>query len=84
PDDMLTRLDPRHAAILAGLNQASVTNTFGFSTSTFWPPKTELHLIEEIEKVWAGDMTSNDYLQGMQSLLDEELAAGDVPSIPVR
>jgi raffinose/stachyose/melibiose transport system substrate-binding protein len=84
PEDRLTDLDPRHAAILAARDQASASNTYGYTTSTFFPPKTDLYLIESIEKVWAGDMTSVEYLQGMQAQFDEELAAGDVLPIPAR
>jgi raffinose/stachyose/melibiose transport system substrate-binding protein len=82
--DRLTGLDPRHAAILAARDQASATNTYGYTTSTFFPPKTDQYLIEAIEKVWAGDMTSEEYLRGMQAQFDQELAAGDVLPIPAR
>jgi raffinose/stachyose/melibiose transport system substrate-binding protein len=84
PKDKLTGLDSRHAAILAALNEASASNTYGYTTSTFWPPKTESYLIETIEKVWAGDVTAEAYLQGMQAQFDEEKASGEIPTIPAR
>jgi raffinose/stachyose/melibiose transport system substrate-binding protein len=84
PADKLTGLDPRHAAILAALNEASAANTYGYTTSTFWPPKTDTYLFEAIEKVWAGDMTAEEYLKGIQVLFDEEKATGDIPTIPAR
>ena len=84
PQDRLSGLDPRHAAILAARNQASATNSYGYTTSTFFPPKTDLYLIEAIEKVWAGDITAEEYLRGMQEQFDEERAAGDVLPIPAR
>ncbi len=84
PPDRLTGLDPRHAAVIAARDQASVTNTYGYATFAFFPPKTEQYLIESIEKVWAGDLTAEEYLQGMQAQFDEELAAGDVLAIPAR
>jgi raffinose/stachyose/melibiose transport system substrate-binding protein len=84
PADKLTGLDPRHAAILQALNDASSANNYGYTTWTFWPPKTETYLIETIEKVWSGDMTPDEYLQGMQKQFDEEKAAGDIPPIPAR
>jgi raffinose/stachyose/melibiose transport system substrate-binding protein len=84
PQDQLTGLDPRHAAILAALNEASAKNDYGYTTWTFFPPKTEQYLIETIEKVWAGDMTSADYLQGIQDQFDQEKAANAIPPIPAR
>jgi raffinose/stachyose/melibiose transport system substrate-binding protein len=84
PADKLTGLDPRHALVLQKLNDASANNDYGYTTWTFFPPKTETYLIETIEKVWSGDMTVDQYLQGMQDQFDQEFAAGDIPPIPKR
>lgn len=84
PQDQLAGLDSRHAAILAALNDASAKNNYGYTTWTFFPPKTEQYLIETIEKVWAGDMTADEYLKGIQDQFDQEKAAGDIPPIPAR
>ena len=46
---------------------------YGYTTWTFWPPKSETYLIEEIEKVWAGDMTVEEYLQGLQDIFDDRV-----------
>jgi raffinose/stachyose/melibiose transport system substrate-binding protein len=84
PEERLASIDPRHAAILTALNQASAANDYGYTTWTFFPPKTDTYLIETIEKVWAGDMTVEEYLQGMQTQFDVEKTAGDIPPIPAR
>ncbi len=84
PAESLSGLDPRYAAILEAMNQASQANNYGYTTWTFWPPKSDVYIYEEIEKVWAGDMTVDEYLQGLQVLFDEETAAGAIPPIPVR
>ena len=39
---------------------------------------------EEIEKVWAGDMTVEEYLQGLQTTFDQEVAEGAVVPVPAR
>jgi hypothetical protein len=41
-------------------------------------------LIEEIEKVWAGDTTPTQYLQDLQTQFDAEKSAGAIPPIPSR
>ena len=43
-----------------------------------------VYFYEEIDKVWAGQMTTEEYLQGLQDLFQEELTAGDIPPIPER
>jgi raffinose/stachyose/melibiose transport system substrate-binding protein len=82
--DLLSELDPRHARMVEGLNEASAANNYGYTTWTFWPPKSDVYIYEEIEKVWAGDITVEAYLQGLQDLFDQELEAGDIPPLPER
>ncbi len=82
PKNSTTGLDPRFAKAFAGLTQASDEGNYGYTTWTFWPPKSDVYIYEEIEKVWAGQITSEQYLQGLQDLFQEELEAGDIPPIP--
>lgn len=77
-------LDPRHADILAALNDASAANNYGYTTWTFWPPRSNTHLAEAVEQVWAGDATAEEYLAELQELFAAELAEGKVPTIPPR
>jgi raffinose/stachyose/melibiose transport system substrate-binding protein len=80
----LTGVDPGLTEILAAMNEAFAANTYGYTTWTFWPPATETYLIEEIERVWAGEITPEEYLQGHQERFDAEREAGAVPPIPER
>ena len=72
------------AEINASLNEAYAANNYGYTTWTFWPPESETYLIEEVEKVWAGDVTVEDYLAGHQEKFDAERAAGAAPPVPAR
>lgn len=80
----LEGLDPRYAEILDEMNEASEAGDYGYTTWTFFPPRSDVYIYEAIEEVWAGDMTPEEYLQGLQSIFDEELEAGDIPPIPER
>jgi raffinose/stachyose/melibiose transport system substrate-binding protein len=80
----LAGVNPGLAEILAALNEAFAANNYGYTTWTFWPPESETYLIEEIEKVWAGEMTAEEFLQGHQEIFDAEREAGAVPPIPER
>jgi raffinose/stachyose/melibiose transport system substrate-binding protein len=82
--DALSGIDPRAAAVYEAMGKASDAGTYGYTTWTFWPPKSDIYIYEEIEKVWAGEMTPQQYLEGLQTLFDEELNAGDIPPIPQR
>lgn len=84
PEGALEGLDPRYADIIDAMNQSSQAGDYGYTTWTFWPPRSEIYLYEEIEKVWSGDITAEQYLQGLQTLFDEELGTGDIPPIPAR
>ena len=80
----LTGVDPRTVRMAEALSKASEANNYGYTTWTFWGAKSNLYMYEEIEKVWAGQMTAEEYLEGLQELFSEELAAGEVPPIPTR
>ncbi len=66
------------------MNEAAAANNYGYTTWTFWPPQSDLYIYEEIEKVWAGDLTVEEYLQGLQTLFDQEVAEGAVVPVPAR
>jgi raffinose/stachyose/melibiose transport system substrate-binding protein len=80
----LEGLDPRVASAFAALTEASDEGNYGYTTWTFWPPKANIYIWEEIEKVWAGQMTTEQYLEGLQALFQQELEAGDIPPLPAR
>ena len=84
PSELLTDLDDRQARMIERLNEASGGGSYGYTTWTFWPAKSETYLIEEIEKVWAGNIDVATYLQGLQDIFAQELADGAVPPIPSR
>jgi raffinose/stachyose/melibiose transport system substrate-binding protein len=83
-EDALGQLDPRHSGLLQALNETTAAGAYGYTTWTFWPPEAENYLIEEVEAVWAGDLTAEDYLAGHQETFDEGRADGSVPPIPAR
>lgn len=82
--DELEGLDPRSADIIEAMNESSDAGDYGYTTWTFWPPRSDVYIYEEIERVWAGDISVEEYLAGLQEVFDEELEAGDIPPIPER
>ncbi len=82
--DVMAELDPRIARLYAELSDASANDRYGYTTWTFWPPKSDVYIYEEVERVWTGEITAMEYSEGLQELFAEELAAGDIPPIPTR
>ena len=82
--DVLKDIDARAARLFESLGKASDANNYGYTTWTFWPPKSDVYIYEEIEKVWAKEISAGEYLTGLQTLFAEELTAGDIPPIPER
>jgi raffinose/stachyose/melibiose transport system substrate-binding protein len=79
--EALAGLDARQLKIIQDLNAAS-SSSIGFTTYTSWGPKSKDYMETEIEKVWAGDETADEYLTGLQVIFDKELAAGELPPLP--
>ena len=84
PEDAMEGLDSRVSRAYAALSEASADDRYGYTTWTFWPPKSDVYIYEEVERVWTGEITVMEYLEGLNELFAEELAAGDIPPIPPR
>jgi len=82
--DMLEGVDPRMAGMIVALAEASDAGNYGYTTWTFWPPKSDVYIYEEIERVWAGEIGPREYLEGLREIFDQEFAAGEMPPIPTR
>jgi raffinose/stachyose/melibiose transport system substrate-binding protein len=82
--DMLEGIDARQARLFEAIGQASDAGNYGYLTWTFWPPKSDVYIYEQIELVWDGQITAEDYLTGLNEVFVEELEAGDIPPIPLR
>lgn len=72
-DQFPSDIDKRAARLYSDVPQ---TTNLGYSTWTFLPAKTNSYLITEFDKIVTGDMTSAEYLAGLQSTFDAESADG--------
>lgn len=82
--DMLDGIDERQARLFEAIGEASDAGNYGYLTWTFWPPRSDVYIYEEIELLWDGQITTEDYLAGLNDVFAEELEAGDIPPIPLR
>jgi raffinose/stachyose/melibiose transport system substrate-binding protein len=77
-------LDSRIARAFEAIADASNAGNYGYTTWTFWPPSSDVYIYEEIERVWDGQITTAEYLEGLNAVFAEELAAGEIPPLPER
>ncbi len=52
----------------------------GYTTWTFFPPKTRNYLFESMEAVIVGGLSADDFVAGIQPLLDSE--RDTIPALP--
>ena len=77
-------VDPRMSNALDDMNEAFAAGNYGYTTWTFFPPKSLAYVYENIELVWLGETTAMQYLEGLDAIFQEELIEGVVPPIPER
>ena len=57
---------------------------YGYTSWTFWPAEAETQLWKDVELVWSGEETAEQYLAKQQELWDKARTEGGVPPIPAR
>ena len=57
---------------------------YGYCTWTFWPADAGVHIWKDMEVVWAGDISVEDYLYDHQKLWDKARKNGDTLPVPLR
>jgi len=77
-------LDPRTVAVFDALNAAFAEGNYGYTTWTFWPAKTQNYMQQEVERLWLGELTVEEFLEGADEVFQEELSEGNLPPIPAR
>ncbi|WP_417580934.1 ABC transporter substrate-binding protein [Pelagibacterium sp.] len=55
---------------------------YGYTTWTFWPPKSEQYIINGVEELWLDRATPEQFLSGLQNEFAAEFTAGAVPPLP--
>jgi raffinose/stachyose/melibiose transport system substrate-binding protein len=74
---------PLFTRSMANLAEAVAKGEYGYTSWAFFPPETGDYTIE-IEEVWLGRQTPEQFLEQMQSTFEREKADGLVPALPPR
>jgi len=73
--------DPRISRFHKDFAKVTSEGHYGYTTWTFWPAEADTELWKDIEQVWAGSMTPEDYLAAHQAAWDK--AISDKKTLPV-
>jgi len=82
PTDFPADMEERWARFVSDLAAAVSGGNYGYTTWTFWPPRSDVYIYEGIESVWSGELSPNDYLANLDAIFREEIADGKIPPIP--
>jgi raffinose/stachyose/melibiose transport system substrate-binding protein len=82
--DVFTQGDPRSARIYSAYAEAAADGRYGYTTWGFFPGETNVYIYEQIQRVYLGELTPEEYLEGLQEVFAQEFAEGAVPPIPAR
>jgi raffinose/stachyose/melibiose transport system substrate-binding protein len=82
PDDFPEGVDPRVQSFHAEFASATAEGNYGYANWTFWPGPANTHLRVEIEGVWEGLTTIDDYLAAHQEVWNELFASGNTIPVP--
>lgn len=82
--DFPSDVDPRVARFLTEFGQVTGEGNYGYTTWTFWPAEAETQMWKDVELVWSGELTTEEYLAQHQALWDKARTDNALPPVPER
>jgi raffinose/stachyose/melibiose transport system substrate-binding protein len=73
--------NPNDSRVYEELAVYSAKNLIGYTTWTFWPPKSDTYIINEFENVITKKTTPAAYCAGLQTIFEQEFKQGLVPPL---
>ncbi|MCU1478779.1 MAG: extracellular solute-binding protein [Subtercola sp.] len=81
PSQVPDNVDPRVVEHYTQINEASAKNMVGYVTYTSLGPKSETFVVTNTEKLITHDVTPADFCAALESASQEDIKAGNVPSV---
>lgn len=79
--DFPANADARIKRSYLELGEATAKGNYGYTTWTFWPPKSDEFIYSGMDKVLTGNLTPAQYCAQLDQIFQGELKAGTVPPI---
>ncbi|GHO87310.1 ABC transporter substrate-binding protein [Dictyobacter formicarum] len=80
--DFPAAVDKRLRDSYLSINESAQKGSFGYTTWTFWPPKSDTFMYEGMDKVLTGNLKPADFCSQLDDIFKKELAQGVVPPLP--
>jgi raffinose/stachyose/melibiose transport system substrate-binding protein len=81
PQSWVAGTDPNFTSCFNALIANSKKGDVGYTTWTFWPPKSDTYIIDAADGVINGSTKPADYCAGLQKVFEPEFKAGRVPGV---
>jgi raffinose/stachyose/melibiose transport system substrate-binding protein len=79
--DFAPGTNPNYVRVYDELATNSKAGNIGYTTWTFWPPKSDTYIINSFDGIITGSMSPKSYCAGLQDVFSKELAAKLVPPL---
>ena len=79
--DFAPGTNPNYVRVYDELAVNSKAGNIGYTTWTFWPPKSDTYIINSFDGIITGSMSPKSYCAGLQEVFSKELAAKLVPPL---
>ena len=83
-DDIKASVSPQVKRYLLEFADATGKGNYGYTTWTFWPADPGVHIWKDMEVVWAGDISVEDYMYDHQKLWDKARDKGQLLPVGAR
>ena len=83
-DDIRDSVSPQVKRYLVDFAEATGKGNYGYTTWTFWPADPGVHIWKDMEVVWAGDISVEDYMYDHQKLWDKARKKGQLLPVGAR
>ena len=83
-DDIRDSVSPQVRRYLVDFAEATGKGNYGYTTWTFWPADPGVHIWKDMEVVWAGDITVEDYMYDHQKMWDKARKKGELLPVGAR
>ena len=83
-DDIRDSVSPQVKRYLVDFAEATGKGNYGYTTWTFWPADPGVHIWKDMEVVWAGDISVEDYMYDHQKMWDKARKKGQLLPVGAR
>ena len=83
-DDIRDSVSPQVRRYLVDFAEATGKGNYGYTTWTFWPADPGVHIWKDMEVVWAGDISVEDYMYDHQKMWDKARKKGQLLPVGAR